>query len=181
MLTTGDYGSTGKIAFDRSLFRFDPSGSELSTSALSHTFQFDIVAHEACWRAALAESVTRWPNLWEPAEPEAIRRIEGLGSYSWYTGNLTDPKWETMGYSVNWDLSGRFFPYMGQFLPPVAPETEWSNDRQGTQVRRAPLAIVFASPVSRSYTNLSSDRRDNVNFIAKCLFSLGCPSKNLTT
>ena len=54
---------------------------------------------------------------------------------SWYTGDLKDPKYEAMGYGLNWDLSGRFFPYMGQFLPPVSSGTPWANDRMGTQVR----------------------------------------------
>ena len=40
-----------------------------------------------------------------------------------------------MAYKVNWDLSGRFFPYMGMFLPPVAPGVEWLNDPEGSQPR----------------------------------------------
>ena len=40
-----------------------------------------------------------------------------------------------MGYSLNWDLSGRFFPYAGQFLPPVQPGEVWLNDGEGTQPR----------------------------------------------
>jgi hypothetical protein len=38
-----------------------------------------------------------------------------------------------MGYGLNWDLSGRFCPYMGMFLPPVGEDTTWYNDRLGTQ------------------------------------------------
>ena len=40
-----------------------------------------------------------------------------------------------MGYALNWDLSGRFFPYAGQFLPPVQPGDVWLNDGEGTQPR----------------------------------------------
>ena len=41
-----------------------------------------------------------------------------------------------MGYTLNWDLSGRFFPYAGQFLPPVKQNEVWLNDGEGTQPRR---------------------------------------------
>jgi hypothetical protein len=51
------------------------------SSATQHVFQFEVVAHAACWRPALASSVARWPALWDPVEPEAIGAIEGLGSY----------------------------------------------------------------------------------------------------
>lgn len=33
------------------------------------------------------------------------------------------------------DLSGRFFPYAGQFLPPVAAGELWLNDGEGSQPR----------------------------------------------
>lgn len=65
-----------------------------------------------------------------------MKQIEGLGSYSSYLGDLTDPKFKEMGYALNWDLSGRFFPYAGQFLPPVEPGEFWLNDAEGTQPRK---------------------------------------------
>ena len=40
-----------------------------------------------------------------------------------------------MGFTLNWDLSGRFFPYAGQFLPPVQPGDSWLNDGEGSQKR----------------------------------------------
>ena len=40
-----------------------------------------------------------------------------------------------MGFTLNWDLSGRFFPYAGQFLPPVQPGETWLNDGEGSQKR----------------------------------------------
>ena len=47
-----------------------------------------------------------------------------------------------MGYGLDWDLSGRFFPYMGQFLPPVVGATEWCNDRQGTQPKLCNISFA---------------------------------------
>ena len=56
--------------------------------------------------------------------------------YSSYLGALDDPQWKEMAYQTNWDLSGRYFPYMGQFLPPMSSSTdEWLNDPEGTQKR----------------------------------------------
>ena len=86
--------------------------------AAPHVFDADIVAHEACWRAALGWSAQAHEAYWEPVSP-VIKEIEGLGSYSSYLGELSDPKYKAMGYALNWDLSGRFFPYAGQFLPCV--------------------------------------------------------------
>ena len=86
--------------------------------AAPHVFDTDIVAHEACWRAALGWSAQAHAEYWEPVSP-VMKEIEGLGSYSSYLGDLTDPKYKEMGYALNWDLSGRFFPYAGQFLPCV--------------------------------------------------------------
>ena len=102
--------------------------------AAPHVFDSDIVAHAACWRAALGWSATEHAAFWEPVSPR-IKAIEGLGSYSSYLGDLTDPKFAQMGYALNWDLSGRFFPYAGQFLPPVQPGDVWLNDGEGTQPR----------------------------------------------
>eukprot|EP01050_Picozoa_sp_SAG11_P011459 SAG11_NODE_1214_length_5503_cov_5.844560_2_plen_791_part_00 len=99
-----------------------------------HIFDTDIVAHEACWRAALGWSVRAHAEYWEPVNP-VIKEIEGLGSYSSYLGDLTDPKFKKMDYALNWDLSGRFFPYAGQFLPPVKRDEIWLNDGEGTQPR----------------------------------------------
>jgi hypothetical protein len=103
--------------------------------AAPHVFHTDIVAHEACWRAALGWSAREHATFWEPVSPR-IKLIEGLGSYGSYLGNVTDSKFREMGYALNWDLSGRFFPYAGQFLPPVGPGEIWLNDGQGSQPRQ---------------------------------------------
>ena len=54
-----------------------------------------------------------------------------------------------MGYGLNWDLSGRFFPYMGLFLPPKMEGKQWANDRQGTQAK---LANISDASIAAYYT-----------------------------
>jgi hypothetical protein len=110
----------------------------LKVSARSvQTFTMHIVAHAACWRPALAFSVERYPAHWEiAADASKVAAVDGLGSYGSFpipqlgeTGNLSDPAIAKMHYKVNWDLSGRFYRYMGMYAPPVgggAPE-QWLN------------------------------------------------------
>jgi hypothetical protein len=75
----------------------------------------DLVGHEADWRASLAWSVAAWPSFWEPHNVEVFPTSAGTGSYSWWLGSLDQtPSYASMAYKCNWDLSGRFFPYMGQ-------------------------------------------------------------------
>eukprot|EP00041_Stephanoeca_diplocostata_P023244 m.566494 g.566494 ORF g.566494 m.566494 type:complete len:466 (+) comp22252_c0_seq8:963-2360(+) len=114
------------FAISKHMLRLSPS--------VTHTQSFDIVAHTAaCFRPALKWSVDTYAKFWKPLHP-GVRFVDGLGSYSSYLGNLTDPKWKEMGYQTSWDLSGRFFPYMGMFLPPVpTDDTQWLNDVEGTQ------------------------------------------------
>ena len=96
----------------------------------------DIVGHEADWRASLGWSVQRWPEHWSPVNAEVYATAAGTGSYSWYEGSLaSDPPYSDMAYKVNWDLSGRYFPYMGMYLPPVSPGEAWENDPEGSQTR----------------------------------------------
>ena len=51
---------------------------------------------QACWRGALGWSAAKHAAFWEPVTPR-IKEIEGLGSYSSYLGDLTDPKFKRMG------------------------------------------------------------------------------------
>ena len=99
-----------------------------------HRRAFDLVPHrDACFRPGLAWSVQQYPRFWMPTFAKA-RQFDGLGSYSSFLGDLTSPKWKQMAYHVNWDLSGRFFPYMGMFLPPMSSSSAtWQNDPEGTQ------------------------------------------------
>ena len=104
---------------------------------VTHTRSFDVVGTPAaCYRPALAWSLSQYPAFWSATHGGASRYVDGLGSYSSYLGNLTDPVWTEMAYQTNWDLSGRFFPYQGQFLPPMPSSTaQWENDPEGTQAR----------------------------------------------
>ena len=121
-------GAAGGLSFSRAhrrLSSFAPADLDV-----------DLVGHEADWRAALAWSVDAWPTHWAPHNAEAFATLAGTGSYSWWLGSLEqDPPYAEMAYKTNWDLSGRFFPYMGMFLPPVAPGVAWLNDAEGTQPR----------------------------------------------
>lgn len=123
-----------------------------------HTRSFNFVGGAPCYRPGLAWSLLTYPEFWSPVHGAASRFVDGLGSYSSYLGELSDPKWKQMGYQTNWDLSGRyvhykidcprsvdcptheqgrrFFPYMGMFLPPMNSSNEtWENDKEGTQTR----------------------------------------------
>jgi len=125
----------GSFSVSRANLRF-------GDGAAPHVFDVDIVAHAACWRGGVGFSAEKHAEFWEP-QSARIKEIEGLGSYSSYLGNLSDAKFGEMGYSLNWDLSGRFFPYAGQFLPPVEAGATWRNDAEGTQPRaNASFAII---------------------------------------
>ena len=102
-----------------------------------HRRGLDIIAHpDSSWRTGLRWSVGQYTPFWGPTFPQAQAVVDGLGSYSSYLGNLTQPKWKQMAYQTSWDLSGRFFPYMGMFLPPMPSKTAtWLNDPEGSQTR----------------------------------------------
>ena len=92
-------------------------------ASVVQSFNFHIVAHKACWRPALAFSVGRYPAHWSPvASADKLLQVDGLGSYGSFpipqlgeTGNLSAPAIAEMGYKVNWDLSGRFYHFMGMY------------------------------------------------------------------
>ena len=79
----------GSFAVSRHNLRF-------GDGARPHVFDSDIIAHEACWRGALGWSAAKHAAFWEPVTPR-IKETEGLGSYSSYLGDLTDPKFKRMG------------------------------------------------------------------------------------
>jgi hypothetical protein len=121
-------GANGGLSFSRAHYRI----SAITPIELD----IDLVGHQADWRSALAWSVAAWPTYWEPHNPEVFTTSAGTGSYSYWLGSLDQtPPYTEMAYKTNWDLSGRFFPYMGMFLPPVLPGEEWLNDAEGSQPR----------------------------------------------
>lgn len=66
----------------------------------------------------------------------------------------------TLISKVNWDLSGRFFPYMGQFLPPVEPGDMWLNDVEGTQ----PRANVSFGIIDEYYGRIQSQGFNTLSY-----------------
>lgn len=140
-------------------FQFQRSNFRMGGSTGEHVFNLDLVGHAASWRSGLNFSVGKYPEHWNPTTPSAQALASGLGSYSWSLGDLTDPIYNTFDYRVNWDLSGRFFPYMGMFLPPVSPGTVWLNDPEGSQARANvsfPLIDSYYARIQREgFTTLS--------------------------
>ena len=130
----GSDPANASLAFTRSHARIGGSAPPLA-------LHMDLVGHAADWRASLAWSTREYAAWWEPVNPEALFNCGGLGSYSYFGDAPTDSLdayaeyLVNMSYAVNWDLSGRYFPYMGQFLPPVGPTDQWLNDAEGTQPR----------------------------------------------
>ena len=125
----GNSSSTSGFAWHRETLKVSAESAQ--------TFTMHIAAHAACWRPALGFSIARYPTHWEvAADTSKVALVDGLGSYGSFpipqlgeTGSLSDPAIAKMHYKVNWDLSGRFYRYMGMFAPPVdggAPG-EWLN------------------------------------------------------
>ena len=126
--TTSDNGAG--FAWHRSNLRLDRT--------VVQTFSMHIVTHAACWRPALGWHVLAYPRHWTPnARPDRVALVDGLGSYGsdpipqlgQNDSALHMPIIRRMHYKTNWDLSGRFYHYMGMYAPPVgdgAPE-RWLN------------------------------------------------------
>ena len=139
---TGSDPANASLAFARSHARVGGSAPPLH-------LHMDLLGHPADWRASLAWATQQYAAYWEPENAAASQSCGGLGSYSYY-GDVPavdslapySAALEAMSYSVNWDLSGRYFPYMGMFLPPVGEGEVWLNDQEGTQPR---ANISFAS------------------------------------
>ena len=145
-------GGAGAFAFQRRHHRI--------SSFAPVELDVDLVGHEADWRASLAWSVAAFPAYWQPANAEVFAACAGTGSYSWYEGTLTqNPSYSAMAYAVNWDLSGRYFPYMGMFVPPVKPGEQWENDPEGSQPRAnvtfASIGAWYRTMADAGFTDLS--------------------------
>ena len=98
-------GTINALSFSRAHYRISSFAPVL--------LDMEIVGHQADWRSALAFSVSEWPDFWNPHNPDVFNSCAGTGSYSWWLGSLDQtPSYSSMAYKVNWDLSGRFFPYM---------------------------------------------------------------------
>ena len=117
--------TTQGFAWHRNNLRID--------SSTVQTFNMHIATHEACWRPAMQFHVAQFPKHWSTvASPDKVAEIDGLGSYGSFpipqlgeTGNLSAPSIKNMHYKVNWDLSGRFYHFMGMYAPPT--DGSWLN------------------------------------------------------
>jgi hypothetical protein len=92
------------------------------------TFTAHIVGHAACWRPALQFHVEQYSRSWSSvATPAKMSAVDGMGSYGSYPipqlgqndSALNLPVIKKLHYKVNWDLSGRFYHYMGMYAPPI--------------------------------------------------------------
>ena len=119
--------SLGKIIYQRS--------NALFRNNLTHSFVMHFSLHGPSIRDSLSQSIGKYKDYWNPINSkEQSFTYDGMGSYTWVNNvpeNMT--LLNEMNYKVNWDLSGRFFPYMGMYLPPVSSSDTWENDPEGTQ------------------------------------------------
>lgn len=105
-----------------------------------------LVPHAADPRALLAWGVSGAAPavaaalLPTPAAAAAAWAGDGMGAYTWWYDalNATAAAFvESVGVGPVWDLSGRWEPWQGMFLPPPADDgEEWENDADGTQPHR---------------------------------------------
>jgi hypothetical protein len=85
-------------------------------------FTKKIFIHEGDWRAAMSFVVSQYPDYFIPKIPD-VYKINGLGAYSTYEGDLDKAKYQKMGGIVNWKASFDF-PFMGLFIPDVKNDDE---------------------------------------------------------
>ena len=119
---TLDVSEKGGLTFGRLFHRI--SGKKRLS------FAMDLVAHEADWRGGLRWMSARYPEFFDPANPNADA-MAGTGAYSNHDVEFDAAKMKKMAFSVNWRASFDF-PYMGMFLPPVDGKVEWKRFGSGT-------------------------------------------------
>ena len=159
-----DIRSNGSATFTRSNFRF----AKTDDGSAVYTFLAHLVGHEADWRSGLNWTVAEHKDLWAPTSRCEVESIDGLGSYSWSTAIPSEAVYREMGYAVNWGLSGRFFPYMGMFLPPVDSKTEtWCNDREGSQQK---LCNISLQSIDTYYSQLGALNFSCLSYFVSVIF-----------
>jgi hypothetical protein len=88
-------------------------------------FAMDLVAHEASWRGPLRWMSARYPQFFEPPNPQADE-MAGTAAYSCQDLDFDVAKMKQMAMRVNWRASFDF-PYMGMFLPPLTDKQTWTR------------------------------------------------------
>ena len=107
----------GDIVFDR-LFNRISSANEV-------LFSMDITAHEDDWRPGLGWMSKRYPQYFDPTNPNA-HILGGTGAYSNFSSELNVDNLRKKCFTVNWAAS-HDFPYIGMFLPPVGKDEPWQR------------------------------------------------------
>ncbi|MEI8372772.1 MAG: hypothetical protein WCJ35_08060 [Planctomycetota bacterium] len=109
--------SSGRFTFTRTCHRLD--------ARRPVKFAMDLVAHEAGWRGPLRWMTARYPQFFDPVNPQA-HDMAGTAAYSCKDLDFDIEKMKKMAFRVNWRASFDF-PYMGMFLPPVAESEVWTR------------------------------------------------------
>ncbi len=127
----------GAITFSRTKYRLG-EGRGVS-------FAMDLVAHPADCRAGLGWMVKRYSVYFDPPNP-AADTMAGCAAYSGSEEQFDVEKLRKMAFRINWKCS-EDFPYMGQFLPPMANmQARWD---------RAPDERTPGKPGWTSYQTLN--------------------------
>lgn len=89
------------------------------------SFTVDLVSHEGDWRGGLRHLVQQYPSYFEPRNKRVAMDLSGTAAYSNTQGPAIDAiKLQSMAFRTIW-VASFDFPYMGMFLPPVAPNEPW--------------------------------------------------------
>lgn len=125
--------SNGQFTFARGCHRID--------ARRPIKFAMDLVAHEAGWRGSLRWMTARYPQFFDPPNPQADA-MAGTAAYSCQDLDFDVAKMKQMAMRVNWRASFDF-PYMGMFLPPVGETQSWT--RFGGQQTSLPVMRDYSA------------------------------------
>jgi len=112
-----DTKENGSISFERLHNRISES--------LIVKFSLDLIAGQSDWRQSLQWMSHRYPDYFNPENPDALK-FGGTGAYAGMDTSFDTQKMKKMAFAVNWQASFDF-PYMGMFIPPVKPEVKWES------------------------------------------------------
>ena len=123
----GTAAGATRVAWWRLFLRFCDGDGAQGGARLAVTAHL-AARRDAGWRPALALYEALWPEYMRPHDAEYATKFDGLGSYSWYTGDgvgaYNSTRRHQLGFATNWDLSGTFMPYDPLFLP---YQKTWEN------------------------------------------------------
>ena len=96
----------------------------------------------------MAFSTSKHSEFWEP-QVGRMKAVEGLGSYSSYLGDLSDPKYKRMGYTsraVPFHPNGSQFDFVWLHVrtPRVGPRYAWRACRNQRNIPTRKLLLLFS-------------------------------------